>query len=300
MNKLKIHLLQLSRPFAAPFFGASILLGVVLAGGSFHDLKTWLVLIAGLFVMAGGHSFNSLLDYSWTGLDKGEVEDRSAEKAYTGGQNLLANGAVSPREVLANALAWYVASAVILIFIHTSPWIWLVWTLGCLDTFWYSWSKFNWTHELALGTSVGPLAVLLGMYAVNPNPPVLAGIVVSVPVAIVLSFLGLALDEWPDAEANLKKGVKSMAFYVWKISEGKIEGLWFYCLAWLSFLMTYQVFLIDHGYLKSLTAVTFLVVVAFIPALMFLKVNFRKTMAVIIPIAGLYPILLLIGQIVGK
>jgi 4-hydroxybenzoate polyprenyltransferase len=298
LNKLKYHLLTLPRWFALPYFGACILLGVVLAGGSLGSLNAWLVFIAGAFVMAGGHSANSVLDYAWTGLDKGEEEDRSAEKAYTGGQNLLAKGLVSVREVVANALAWYAASGIVLIFIHGSPWIWLVWALGALDTCWYSWSKFNWTHELALGTSVGPLAILLGMFAVNHHPPVLTGLIVSVPVAIILSFLGLSLDEWPDAEANLKKGVKSVAFMVWKYSEGKIEGLWIYCSMWVSFLMAYHVFLISQGYLKPATAMAFIVIVAFIPALLFMKANFRKTMAVIIPISALYPILLLIGQVI--
>ena len=105
MRKLKAHLLTLPRWFATPFFGSALLLGAVLAGGI--SSNSWIVLVGGLFIMAGGHSFNSYLDYAWTGIDKGKVEDRSAEKAYTGGQNLLANGIVSQREALANALAWY-------------------------------------------------------------------------------------------------------------------------------------------------------------------------------------------------
>ena len=296
MNKLKIHLLQLPRWFAAPFFGASILLGVVLAGGSFHSLKTWLVLIAGLFVMAGGHSFNSLLDYAWTGLDKGEVEDRSAEKGYTGGQNLLGKGLVSQREVLGNALGWYGLSAIVLAFIHGPFWLFAIWVLGCLATFWYSISKMTWTHELALGTAVGPLAVLLGMFGVNPHPPVMAGIICSVPAAVVLSFIGLPFDEWPDAEANLKKGAKSIAFMVWKYCEGKVEGLWWYCSSWVAFIMAYQVFLISTGYLRPMTGLAFIPLVGITPALLLCKVNFQKAMLTIVPLGALYAMLLLVGQ----
>src|SRR5450759_2441548 len=98
-RKLKAHLWTLPRWFAAPFFGSTLLLGAVLAGDI--SANSWWALVAGLLIMAGGHSFNSYLDYAWTGIDKGEVEERSAEKAYTGGQNLLANGIVSQREVLA-------------------------------------------------------------------------------------------------------------------------------------------------------------------------------------------------------
>ena len=74
MNKIRIHLWTLPRWFAAPFFGASLLLGVVLAGGDLSTSYPWIGLIAGLLIMAGGHSFNSYLDYEWTGVDKGEVE----------------------------------------------------------------------------------------------------------------------------------------------------------------------------------------------------------------------------------
>ena len=73
--------------------------------------------IAGILVMAGGHSFNSFLDYAWTGLDKGETEDRSAEKDYTGGQNVISAKIVSLREVLGNALGWYILSAVPVIYL---------------------------------------------------------------------------------------------------------------------------------------------------------------------------------------
>ena len=235
--KLKYHIWTLPRWFALPFFGASILLGVALAGGRFDSIYTWLAFLAGAFIMAGGHAFNSLLDFAWTKLDQGEEADRSAEKDYTGGQNLLAKGQVSTNEVLLNGGVWYILALLVIeaIIFKTGQW-WLlaIWAAGCANTVWYSISKFNWTHELALGTAVGPLAVLLGMLAVNPHPNIGAGILVSLPVAVVLSFLGLALDEWPDAEANLKKGVKSIAFMVWKYSEGKVEGLWWYSSTWLA------------------------------------------------------------------
>src|SRR5512143_2815759 len=105
MTKLKAHLWTLPRWFAAPLFGSSAVLGALLAGGM--TLNSWLGVIGTLLIMAGGHSFNSFLDYSWTGLDKGEVAERSAEKDYAGGQSVIAAGAVTPREVAFNALTWY-------------------------------------------------------------------------------------------------------------------------------------------------------------------------------------------------
>jgi len=295
VTKLKAHLWTLPRWFAAPFFGSAILLGAVLAGGI--NANAWLALIAGLLVMAGGHSFNSFLDYAWTGLDKGEIEDRSAEKDYTGGQNLIEAGIVTVREVAINAIIWYLLSAVPIIYLaFTVGWpIIVVWVVGMLVTFWYSWGKFNWTHEMALAVGVGPGSVLLGMFAVSPNPPWGIGLLASVPIAIILSYLGLALDEWPDAEANLKKGVKSVAYMVWKYG----VSLEWYASTWLMFLLVFQLFLIQLGIFSPATGLAFIPAAALIPLLVMMKGNFRKTMGTIVLVAAFYPILLLAGQIIG-
>jgi len=65
-KKAKAHIITLSRPFAAPFFGCSLLMGAVLAGGL--NANAWIALVGGLLIMAGGHSFNSFLDWK-SGLD---------------------------------------------------------------------------------------------------------------------------------------------------------------------------------------------------------------------------------------
>lgn len=292
-NKIKAHLFTLPRWFAAPFFGSSIIMGVLLADGGL-GLNAWLALVAGLLVMAGGHSFNSFLDYAWTGLDKGKPEDRSAEKDYTGGQNLIENRVVSISEVAGNAVMWYLLSTIPMAFIISTVgrYVAIPWILGMLVTFWYSVAKFNWTHELALGVGVGPLSVLLGMFAVNPYPPVMTGLIVSVPFAIVLSFLGLALDEWPDAEANLKKGVKSVAYKVWEYG----VSLEWYVSAWLLALLVFHVFMVSIGILKPLTGIAFIPAMAIIPLLVLMKGNFRKVMRAIVAVGAIYCILLVVGQ----
>ncbi len=293
--KLKAHIITLPRPFAAPFFGSSILLGAVLAGGINWD--AWIGLIAGLLVMAGGHSFNTLLDYSWTGLDKGEVGDRSAEKDYTGGQSVICGGILTEGEVLYNAIGWYGLSAVPIIYLMGSVgWpIALIWVLSMAVTFWYSKAKFNWTHELSLGVGVGPLALLLGMFSVSSSPDWGMGLLASAPIAIVLSFVGLALDEWPDAEANLKKGVKSMAYKVWEYG---VDLKW-YMTAWIMFLFIFQLFLIVIDVLAPLTALTFLVFPPILCCMVFLEKLFRKAAGILVAVAMMYPVLLLLGQALG-
>jgi 1,4-dihydroxy-2-naphthoate octaprenyltransferase len=292
---LKLHLWTLPRWFAAPFFGLTIVLGALLAGGP--TANSWIGLVAGLLVMAGGHSFNSYLDYAWTGLDKGEIESRSAEKDYTGAQNLLATGAISTRAVLANALVWYALALIPLVYLaFTVGWpVLLVGILGMVVTFWYSKAKFNWTHELALATGAGPLAALTGLYATAAPVPWVQGILVGVPSAIILSFVGLAVDEYPDAEANLKKGVKSIAYKVWEYG----YSLELYVTGWMLFLFIYQVFLISIGIFRPLTGLGLLMVLPVTASLVFLKKYFHRAAVFIIFFAALYLLLVTIGQAYG-
>jgi len=294
-EKSKAYFITLPRWFAAPFFGGSVLLGVVLAGDFCPN--AWIALVAGLLIMAGGHSWNSFLDYAWTCLDKGEVEDRSAEKDYTGGQNLIENGIVSLKEVALNATGWYILALIPLIYLAiTVSWVLIVLGIaGMLVTVWYSWGKFNWSHETSLALGVGPLSVLIGMFAVNPNPPWVTGLLVSVPVAVILCYLGLAFDEWPDAEANLKKGVKSLAYKVWEYG----ISLEWYVLSWFLFVLIYQVLLIAMDILAPMTAISFFTFPGMISLLVLLKKDFRKYGGYLVIVAALYPLLILAGQIIG-
>ena len=298
MNKLRIHMWTLPRWFALPFFGASLLLGVFLAGGNLTTPYAWLALIAGLLIMAGGHSFNSYLDYVWTGVDKGEVEQRSAEKTYTGGQSLIASGTCTTREVLYNACWWYILALIPIIYLSVkmSFWVLLLGILGMLITFWYSKAKFNWTHELCLGVGVGPIPLLIGMFSVCGSPDWVTGLIASVPIAIILSFAGLALDEFPDAEANLKKGVKSIAYKVW---EYRVE-LGSYLAWWIISMYVYQVLLITLNILHPLTGITFFLLPLFLGLSVMLKGNFEKFAPIYVIVGALYPMLLTLGQALGR
>jgi hypothetical protein len=137
------------------------------------------------------------------------------------------------------------------------------------------------------------------MFAVNTHPAIMNGILVSLPIAITFSFLGLSLDEWPDAEANLKKGVKSIAFEVWKYThEQGLVGLLAYCGTWLGFAMAFQVFLIAIGILAPMTGIAFIPLVLILPLSIKLVGNFRKWMFPVVIMAALYCIALLVGQVI--
>ncbi len=315
MGKAKVWLIQAPRWFAAPFFGASTLIGSVLAGGI--SSNAWIGLVGGLLIMAGGHVLNTWGDWI-TGLDRGEPSERSAGKAYTGGSGLIAEGKLGVRETLILGIVYYALALGPVIYLaqHVSLLIIPVAAAGMLVTLWYSLiAKFNWTHELALAVAVGPLAVFLGMFSVNPNPPLIHGLLVSVLFAIVLSFFGLAVDEWPDAEANLKKGVKSIAYMVWKYSDWvakekrdyalgevwvkSLNTLLWYCTSWIMFLLIYQLFLVEAGILKLLSGLAFIPAAIIIPLLVLLKGNFKRIMLIAVGVGALYSILLVVGQVIG-
>ena len=244
--------------------------------------------------MAGGHRFNTLLDWC-TGLDR--PEEGSVEKDYAGGCRLIVDGILSPREVLINASAWYLLALIpaIMLAIRVTPWVMAPVILGMLITGWYSFGKFNWTHEMALAS--GPIiGAILGAMSAGTGilwPAILA----VVPISVIFSFAGLALDEHPDAEANLKKNVKSLAYKVW---EFKVD-LGTYLITWFIIAYVFQVLLIGIGILAPLTALTFILVPLFMGECVFLKskVPFEKVAAVIVVTAAFYPVLLLVGQVLG-
>ena len=296
MKKIRVHLWTLPRWFALPVFAAPAILGGLLSGGM--TFNSWLGVIGTMLVMAGGHSFNSFLDYSWTGLDRGEATERSAEKDYAGGQSVIAAGLVTSREVALNAVAWYVLALVPLVYVAVNVgWpILVIGLLGFLVTFAYAKSKFNWTHEIVLGVAAGPLAVLAGMFATASSPPWTRGLTASVPSGILISFIGLTIDEWPDAEANLKKGVKSIAYKVW---ENGVSLEW-YLSSWLLFMLMYQVFLIAIGILSPLSAISFVIWPILMACIVLLKQDFRKWAGRFVMVGVAYPALLVLGQFLGS
>ncbi len=290
-EKLKVHLLVLPRWFGLPTALCAVALGGLLVGAGGVSLA--LVLVSGALVMAQAHSFNTLLDYSWTGFDKGGPGERSRPKAYTTGQSVIASGLVSPREVLANALAWWVLSAVPLIFLN-SPWIWLPWALACLCTFGYSWGKLHWLCEFFLGFGFATCAVWLGMAAAG-QPDWGKGLLASVPFFILWGYLAESVDQALDWEPNWPRGLRNIGALAGH------EGIpfsalfhWFLPLVYLS-----QVFLIGLGVLSSWTWLTLLAAVPMTFCALIIDKDTRKGVLWGLGGISLYQIALVVGQWLG-
>lgn len=305
--KLKAHLWTSGRWFALPFFGCSALIGSLLAGGTLSELNTWLGFIAVALFMACGHSQNSYIDWA-VGLDA--PEGGSIEKGYTGGCGILK--VLSVKELILNFTGWAVLGLIplIILSLRVTPYILIPAALGLAVPYFYTRGKFSWYHETALAAGV-VLAAVVGMFAVNPHPDWWIGIIVALPIAVSLSYLGLAFDEYLDAYANLKKGVKSVAYKVWEYR----FDLSLYLLAWFVIVYAFQVFLIAIGLLEPLTAISFIVFPFLLAQLVFLKPHadatrenpsdksaqdeFNRVGKVLVLILIFYPVLLLVGQAIG-
>lgn len=290
-EKIKAHL-GLGRFFALPACVCAVLLGVAL-GGHWSWLSVMVVLGA-LFEMAYAHSFNTLLDYSWTGFDKGLEEERSKEKIYTKAQQPIAAGIMSPREVLVNGLVYLAISAIFtgIVAWQVSPIIWAIWGVTALCTFWYSWGKLHYQCELALGVGFGPLAVMLGM-ASQSEPDFLLAFLAGIPFLILWGFGAETIDQWTDAEPNWLRGLRNLGALLWKNNVSVNMFLaWLLAITFLS-----QLFLIAGGVLHPLTALSLISFIPFSFCLLYIEKELRT--GVLWGLGGifLHMLLLTLGQI---
>ena len=292
-EKIRAHI-GLGRFFALPAAICAILLGIAL-GGHWSWLSAMVVFTA-IFEMAYAHSFNTLLDYSWTGFDKGTEEERSRGKVYTKAQQPIAAGILSTKEVLANGLVYLAISAIFIGIVawKVSPIIWAIWAATALCTFWYSWGKLHWNCELALGMGFGPLAVMLGM-ASQPNPDLLVAFLAGIPFLLLWGYGAETIDQWTDAEPNWPRGLRNFGALLWKNNVSITMFLvWVVAITFLS-----QIFLILAGILSPMTALSLISFIPFSFCLLYLEKDFKTGVLWGLGAIFLHMILLVVGQVIG-
>ncbi len=292
-ERIKSHI-QLGRFFALPVAVCAVLLGIAL-GGHWSWLSL-MVVLAATFQMAYAHSFNTLLDYSWTGFDRGTEEERSRGKVYTHGQQVIAAGIMSPKEVLANGLVYLAISAIFIGIVawKVSPVIWAIWAVMALMTFGYSWGKLHWSCEFFLGIGFGPLAVMMGM-ASQPNLDFLLAFLAGIPILILFGYGAETMDQFTDASVNWKRGLRNFGALVWRNNISISTFIvWLLCATFLS-----QLFLTAAGVLHPLTALTLITLIPFSMCLLFLEM--KPKVGIIWGLGGiyLYGALLLLGEVLG-
>lgn len=293
-KKIVAHIITLPRWFAAPATICAVVLGAVIGGGDV--IPTILAVTTALLLMAAAHSSNTWLDYYWTHFDLGTEDERSRPKEYTVGQQPIAAGILSGKEVLANILFWLVLSAIPagVLSAMVSPWIWLFWVLIIACSPWYSWGKRHYLCELALGAGFGPFAVMLGM-ASQPNPDFLKAFLAGIPFLILWGYGAETIDQWTDAEPNWPRGLRNFGALLWKNNVSVTMFLtWLLAITYMS-----QLFLIAGGVLAPLTGLS---LISFLPlsfCLLYLEKNLK--VGVLWGLGGifLHMILLTVGQVVG-
>lgn len=293
-EKIKAHLITLPRWFAAPAAICAVILGGAISGGSVFPII--LATITGLLLMAAAHSSNTWLDFYWTRFDIGTEEERSRPKEYTVGQQPIAAGILSGKEVLGNILFWLVLSAIpaSILSVMVSPWIWLFWGLTIACSPFYSWGKLHYLCELALGLGFGPIACCLGASA-SPNPNFLVAFLAGIPFLILWGFGAETIDQWTDAEPNWPRGLRNMGALLWK---NNVSVSMFF--AWLlSITFFSQLFLIAGGILAPLTALSLISFIPFSFCLLYLEKELKT--GVLWGLLGIFlqMILLTLGQILG-
>ena len=223
MNKVSAYLWTLPRWFALPSAVAAIVLGSVISGQS--PLVTVIASLAGAMMVAYAHTWNSFQDWV-SGFDQGTVSERSHEKPYTGGQNLIARGVVGVWEVCSIAIAYLVLSALFTAFLAaaTTPWVWLPWGLIACCAPLYSWGKRTYTCELVLGLGFGPLAVMFGA-ATHPGPLLLQAFLAGIPLGLTFGYAAEVVDQYIDADANVPKGLRNIGAMCWKKGWGLYGAL---------------------------------------------------------------------------
>lgn len=214
-KRLHVHLVVLPRWFALPMAVLTVILGASLGHAGAVDILLATLAVAG--IMAWAHGMNTYLDYVWTGLDRGEVGERSRPKWYTSGQQPIAAGVLKSHEVLLSASLWLLLSALFaaLLSARGHPWVWLPWTVASLCTFGYSWGKLHYSCEFFLALGFGPMATLLGMTA-SPDPDLIKGLLAGIPFGILFGFAAETVDQYVDAEVNWPKGLRNIGALTWK------------------------------------------------------------------------------------
>lgn len=206
----------------APFLPASVIpiaLGTAIAWyhlGAVQVGYFLLALIAGLSLHIGSNIMNDYLDHK-NGNDEA---NREFLRPFSGGSRMIQLGLLSPMEVLAEALFFFLVASIIGIYLTWTrgPYILVLGLVGMISGIFYTGKRFSWLNtgmgEILIGLNFGPL-MALGAYYVQTQQFSWLPVIASVPVGILITAL-LYVNEFPDYNAD-----KSVGKRTWVVRLGK-------------------------------------------------------------------------------
>ena len=212
MGKLKIYLAELR----APFFTGSVtpaLLGAAIAWertGHVNLFLLFLTILGLVFLHGGANVANDYYDH----LSGTDDVNKEYIRPFTGGSRMIQNGAMTPREVLIEALALYAMAGAIGAYLAwvCGPMILVLGAIGVFSGFFYCAPPFKLVHrgigEFFIGLNFGVL-ITLGAFYVQARSFSWEAFVASVPMALLITAI-LYINEFPDEAADRAAGKRHL------------------------------------------------------------------------------------------
>jgi len=211
-KKLKSWAIELRASFLTATI-VSIFLGTSIAwvrNGVFNLEYFSLALIGGVFLHLGTNVINDYFDHK-SGND--EI-NKEFVRPFSGGSRTIQMRLLSPREVFAGALLFYIFGTAIGLYLTWTrgPVVLVLGFIGLLSGFFYTAPPFHWANkglgEVMVGVNFGCL-MTLGAYYVQTQMLALEPILASIPVSLLISAV-LYINEFPDYSADKAVGKNTL------------------------------------------------------------------------------------------
>lgn len=216
---------------------APVLIGTSVAwfdSGRFHPAVFILALIGGIFVHLGANLSNDYFDA------RSEADALNVDRnALSGGSRVIQDGLIPAGQILAAALSFLAAGALIgmyLVFRLQSPALLGIGVLGVFCAYFYTADPLRLGYrglaEILNGISFGPI-ITLGAYLVQTGTVSAAAAAASVPPGVLLATL-LMINEFPDHDADLSVGKRTIVVSLGKKKAlGVYHAAMFFPFAWV-------------------------------------------------------------------
>ncbi|MBN1177726.1 MAG: 1,4-dihydroxy-2-naphthoate octaprenyltransferase [Anaerolineae bacterium] len=200
----------------APFFTVDVvpvLLGTALAWARTGAFNLWvflLTMLGTIFINAGTNMTNDYFDHTW-GSD--EV-NKEFINPFTGGSRVIQMGLVTPKEMLWQGIAFFVAASLIGLFLTFTRGLGVLWLglIGVFFGYFYTAPPLRLVRtgigELGVGLCLGPLTVL-GAYYVQTQHMAWEPAIAALPVGLLVALI-LWINEFQDMPADAQVGKRHL------------------------------------------------------------------------------------------
>jgi 1,4-dihydroxy-2-naphthoate octaprenyltransferase len=211
-SKIRIWLAEMRAPFLTAAI-VPVILGTCVAwasSGIFLIDVFLLTLIAGVFIHIGSNIANDYYDHK-SGTDDINVD---FVRPFTGGSRMIQRGWMTPREVFAEAMIFFVLGGGIGVYLAYTRGIevLILGIIGVGSGFFYTAPPFRFVSrgygEVFIGLNFGVL-MTLGAYFVQTQVLAWEAVYPSIPVAILITAV-LYINEFPDHDADRDAGKRTI------------------------------------------------------------------------------------------